>query len=90
MLGFSRSFAVSCAALVVSLAWPGCGSKSGLGLSGFDAGPPAAQICARSELRSGYRDVALYVLLDRSESIVAGKSLRFRIRSASSLRAKPR
>jgi len=44
---------------------PACGSKSGLpGAAG-----PSAAFCASAEYSSGARDLAIYILLDRSESM---------------------
>jgi hypothetical protein len=70
--------ALSALAISLSLTfvWASCGSKSGLlpaDSRELDASsapsPPTDTQCARSDFRSGYQDVSLYVLLDRSGSM---------------------
>lgn len=49
----------------------GCMGRSSLRIGGGDEVPPASsEFCATSEYQSGFRDVSLYMLLDKSSSMV--------------------
>lgn len=64
-----RALATCAAAAAILIA---CGARTGLPSGGVDvAGPPkSAAFCVRADYRSGFSDVSIYLLLDKSGSML--------------------